>query len=141
MSDIRVLPQAPTDLTVEGDERGLPVLRFTAPDAGAVYHIYRTYRGSAHEIAQVQAGPDGRVAYLDESAQRLYAYEYFVVAEFPDTGLLSENSASVAYTVPLLPFALPWDFGLSPAQTPEPAPAPSAEPTEPPEPAQETPAA
>lgn len=145
VSDIRVLPQAPADLTVEGDERGLPVLRFTAPDAGAVYHIYRTYRGSAHEIAQVQAGPDGRAAYLDESAQRLYAYEYFVVAEFPDTGLLSENSASVAYTVPLLPFALPWDFGLSPAQTPEPteppqesaAPAPTATP----EPAQETPAA
>ncbi|MGI5884285.1 MAG: PBP1A family penicillin-binding protein, partial [Candidatus Spyradocola sp.] len=144
VSDLRTLPQAPSNLTVESGENGLPLLRFTAPDAGAVYHIYRSYRDSAHEIAQVQADETGSVVFLDESAQRLYTYAYFVVAEFPDTGLLSESSASVSYTVPLLPFALPWDFGLSPTETP--APSPQEEPeastpaaTEPPAPDEPTP--
>ncbi len=109
VSDIRILPQRPWDLTVTSGENGYPLVEFTALDEGAVYHLYRSYRGSAHEIAQITGAANSKSAYLDETAQRLYTYEYFLVPEFPQTGLYAEATASVSFTVPLLPFDLPWE--------------------------------
>lgn len=139
VSSLRTLPEAPSDLTAESGEGGLPLLRFTAPEEGAVYHLYRSFRGSAREIAALTPDADGQVRFLDESAQRLYTYEYFVVSEFPQSGLLSAESARAHYTVPLLPFALPWDLGSPPSPSPTSVPEPTLEPT--PSPSETPPAA
>lgn len=109
VSDIRITPQTPWDLAVLDGENGYPLIEFTALDEGAVYHIYRTYNGSAHEIAQVNGIVGSKTTYLDNTAQRLYTYDYFIIAEFPATGIYGTATNSVNHTVPLLPFHLPWE--------------------------------
>lgn len=106
VSDLRVTPTPPWDLSVTGGQDGYPLIQFTASEEGVVYHIYRSFRGSAHEIAQITGIAGSVSAYLDTSAQRLYTYDYFVVAEFAQTGVFAEATSSVRYTVPL--FTLPW---------------------------------
>lgn len=136
VSDIRTLPQAPQDLTVSAGENSLPLVEFTVPDEGAVYHIYRSYRGNVQQIGTVQGIYGSRAAFLDTSAQRLYTYEYFVIAQFEQSGLYAEATPSVSFTVPLLPFGLPWwDATLEPEETPDPTqPSPSPQQTQEPSP-------
>lgn len=106
VSDLRIAPTPLWDLTVTAGQNGYPLIQFTAPEEGVVYHIYRSFHGSAHEIAQVTGIAGSASAYLDTSAQRLYTYEYFVVAEYAQTGVFADATPGVRYTVPL--FTLPW---------------------------------
>ena len=107
VSEVRIAPTPPWDLTVTAGQDGYPLIQFTTPEEGVVYHIYRSYRGSAHEIAQLTGIAGSLTAYLDASAQRLYTYEYFVVAENAQTGVFADATPGVRYTVPLL--YLPWN--------------------------------
>lgn len=108
-SDIRVIPKAPQDLSVYAGKSGYPIIEFTVLDEWVIYHLYRNEHGNVHEIAQMTGIAGSASAYHDISAQRLHTYEYFVVAEFEQTGMFAEPTPSVRFTVPLRGLWLPWE--------------------------------